>query len=435
MAHPIIVRASQLLKHVVGVLLLAWLRALRAAAIAGALGILAVEVGAVVLTHHFPPGGTVQLVAAALGGALAYGAAATVVASELITGTADAIGLLLGEAEAGARAAAAIGERDVGEASGTVLRAIGLGALVGAPARPRQSSERILTQFPAAPVEPAAATFVPTAPATQPATLASAAPAVPAARASEDIDVTEYTLAELAPAADAPGPRPRVDAGPVPAGQLPRIAWIDEQPTVPLAPAAAASATAPPPAAQDESAATSATAVEAADTQDDLPDASEAITLPLTGPMAQQPITTELSAAAPAGAAPGEMQAGATGPGLSEPAVWHDDHAELPGPEQWHNPSPEAEPEEEEAGIKPVDLFGALPPSAAESRPPDSNTRPLPERTRPLDTASDLPAPRGSIWEHISQVLAGRPVEPLPTDDSASTEEDPPSDGVTPPGV
>jgi hypothetical protein len=95
--------------------------------------------------------------------------------------------------------------------------------------------------------------------------------------------------------------------------------------------------------------------------------------------------------------------------GLAEPSVWHADPAPSASASPWHDPLQGAD-EEEEAGIRPVDAFGAPPPAVP-------ITRPLPQDTHPLDRSMTPSAPRGSVWDHISQMLAGRPLEPLPPDE------------------
>jgi hypothetical protein len=80
------------------------------------------------------------------------------------------------------------------------------------------------------------------------------------------------------------------------------------------------------------------------------------------------------------------------------------------------------------SGIQPVDLFGGPPPSPV--------TRPLPENTRPLGAAGGSDTPHNSMWDHISQVLAGRPVDPLPAQEGGASDANAagPGDG-TPPAV
>jgi hypothetical protein len=130
-------------------------------------------------------------------------------------------------------------------------------------------------------------------------------------------------------------------------------------------------------------------------------------------------------------------------PALTEPTVWHI-HETMPAtPERWHDPTQAAEPEPEEAGIVPVDLFGAPPPTTSQHEPPmadvaarepDTSTRPLPEKTRPLESGDLAGRPHGSVWDHISQVLAGRPVPPVPSEDDPGlddpTESGPPAPGA-----
>jgi hypothetical protein len=127
-------------------------------------------------------------------------------------------------------------------------------------------------------------------------------------------------------------------------------------------------------------------------------------------------------------------------PPLAEPSVWHI-HETMPAvPERWHDPAASAEPEPEEAGITPVDLFGGPPPAAPQAPPltdatpraPDTGTRPLPEQTQPLGADELAARPRGSVWDHISQVLAGRPVPPIPTEDESLLGDTAASDPAAP---
>ncbi|HEX9414957.1 MAG TPA: hypothetical protein VF916_15745 [Ktedonobacterales bacterium] len=366
MTHSRLTLLGHVMRHAIGVLLLCWRRAVRAGAIAGVVGAAAVEIGAVLSTHRFPPDGVAQLVAVTLGAALAFGVAVTVITDELVIGIIDAIRLLLGEAEAGVRVARAASQRTVGEANWRLLGLIGLGGL--AAPHVLQPRERLATAPAPAPLRPGAAP-------------------------------TSETLAGVA-AADA-DTQPLWQ--PVPAAQLPRIPWIAEE----------AAATAPG----------------SSRVSDEQPfTALYGTAAPITRPLDQ---SAEPSDAPPAGTT--------ASAGLAEPLVWHADDAPAPTAGSWHDPLQAAEPEQEEAGIVPVDLFGAPPPSPntrpldTATRPPGSVTRPLPERTRPL-SQSELPGiPRSSVWEHISQVLAGRPVPPMPPEaDEASAETTARDDTPTP---
>lgn len=220
LAHEIIRHAGNIMKHVVGVLLLAWRRVLRALAIGGLGGIVIGEVAGVLLTRHFPPYLLTHVAALAFGAALGYGAALTVFADELLEGALDAVKIAEGEVEAGARAALALAERGAGEAWGGLLRLLGhqpivetrapvartrLEQAVGALQRPTRPPARTLGQFP----QPSGS---------QPS-MASPRPTT-AEETRADVAATE--------AFNSTAPRPRVNARPVRADQLPRIGWALE---------------------------------------------------------------------------------------------------------------------------------------------------------------------------------------------------------------
>lgn len=384
MAHRNIVVVSGILRHAVGVILLCWTRVARAAGIAGLIGFVATEIVATALTRHFPATGASHLVALALGAALAYAAGVTVFADELILGITDAVRLLLGEAEAGARAAAILVEREAGMGLAPLLRRAGLAPAVSGP----RAAE--------GPHSPASA-------ATQwvrrdddyDDDRGSEGPAHASALARRTRrpgdSATGETLAALAPEIETKPvtePLPPVLGRPVPADRLPRIGWLVDPPTGQI----------------------DTTAMRAAPPQTPAP-----ITRPL-------PPETSSTSSAPAFGAVADLAAGVSPPGLAEPRVWHAEDAP-PTPATWHDPLQGAEEDDEEGGIRPVDAFGGPPPAAI--------TRPLPERTPPpseqvgtLAREAQPSNPRGSVWDHISQVLAGRPLEPLPEEDT----EEPPAD-------
>jgi hypothetical protein len=401
--------AGRVLRHAMGVLLLCWMRALKWGGIAALAGILATEIAAVVLTRSFPPDGLAQVVAFTFGGALAFGVAATIIADELVVGIIESVRLLAGEAEAGIRAAAMVARREVGESSGRVLSLFGLGGIAGAavsaarrsatsgmlpaPLRddqgpqdevvprlqalrarvPSTAAARPAPAQPPTPENPWAATLTPVS--EWPAGQAEDAPPAAASEADEAETLADLAGAGAALAMGPPGePNPATQplARPVHATNLPRIDWtVEDPPTLPPEPAA------------DEAATRRA------------------------GYGAPTPTTQPMTGA----------------PGLAEPPVWHTSETAAAAPDHWHDPTQAAEPEVEEAGITPVDLFGAPPPAApspslagAFSREPDAGTRPLPEKTRPLEPGEAAERPRGSVWDHISQVLAGRPVPPIPSE-------------------
>jgi hypothetical protein len=438
--------AGHVLRHAMGVLLLCWLRALKWGAIAGLTGFAATEIAAFTLTHAFPPDGLTQVVAFALGAALAFGVAVTIIADELVVGVIDTVRLLTGEAEAGVRAAAIAARRDVGESSGRVLSLIGLGGVAAAgvarqttpqdvlPAPPRVALgpqdevgprlEALRARVPSSSVartaqpqtsaieNPWAATLTPVSewPSGKVAAVHPApaqedtAPATPSAASTNVGMIGRAATDEALTHAGGPNSVTRPLAQPVHATNLPRIDWATEE----------------PPEASPEP---------ISEVRGDRYDAFGAAS-PTTQPMSDAP-------------------------SLAEPSAWHI-HETMPAmPERWHDPSAAAEPEPEEAGITPVDLFGA--PSRAEANPappadvvaPERNARtpqpaniaadepdastpepadvgthepealssPLPQEPQPVSAEDVIERPRGSVWDHISQVLAGRPVPQIPNED------------------
>jgi F0F1-type ATP synthase assembly protein I len=359
MAQPMITYMSGILHHVASVLLLCWRRVLRVSAIAGGIGVLLVEIVAIVATHRVPDGAA-QLAALVLGAALAYAAAITVIAEEVLVGLVDVARLLLGEGEVGARAASGAAGREVSAMGAGVLRLFGL-----------TSATAVLARVGAR------------------ATSRMAPP--PAARMGEreaDDDgasavATDETLADLSPFGDANTVLPPVGP-PVRADRLPRIGWTDEHEAVRLDRGAHVS----PPRPADRG----------------------TVPSPLAEPAGHQmPLASDLPDRATGGTYTEPPFAPVRATGLAEPATWHPEDAPLPGPGTWHDPTVNREEDEEFGGLQPTDAFGAPPPSAV--------TRPLSQITRPLERNEPEPAPRGSVWDHISQVLAGRPVEPLPAEE------------------
>jgi hypothetical protein len=189
--------AGKFLKHALGLLILCWRRMLRAAGAAALIGVISTEVLACLAAGQFPPPLLAQLVAAALALALAYAVALTVLLAELFAGTLDTIRLLMGDVEAGARAASATVEHEAGNIRDSLRHLVGL-----------------RTKPPIAASTVAAVTLSKLAARTgrgrTPAVSPSKAPAV-------DVDLVP--------------PRPRtLTARPVPASQLPRIAWTYDEP-------------------------------------------------------------------------------------------------------------------------------------------------------------------------------------------------------------
>ena len=387
MAHRNIVLVSGILRHAVGVILLCWTRAARAAGIAGLIGFVITEIAATALTHRFPAAGASHLVALALGAALAYAAGVTVFADELILGTTDAVRLLLGEAEAGARAAAILVEREASTGVAPLLRRAGLAPAVSG-------------------LRAGEGSHAPASAATQWAQRDNdyddSAPARRTRRPGDS--ATGETLAALAPETETEPvtePLPPIVGRPVPANRLPRIGWIDEPSAGRVDSATAAMRAAPP----------------------QTPAPITRPLLPETSPAPSAPASSAFGAAAELAAASGLAAAEAATHRLAEPQVWHAEDAP-PKPAAWHDPLQGTEEDEEEGGIRPVDAFGGGPPPAAITRPLPERTPPLSEDADPLAREAQPSSPRGSVWDHISQVLAGRPLEPLPEEDV----EEPPAD-------
>ncbi len=175
----IIQTAGLLVKHVLGVFLLAWQRMARAALIAFVVGFLLVEIVGAVFLGFFPASTLTHVVALIFALAAAYAVSLTVFIDELVIGAIDLIKLLEGDAYADARAMAAAAERHAGERGSGLMRWLG-----HRPAAPPEVAEQ-------------------------------------RRQTRADIDATEVFVSTA--------PRQRVNARPVEASQLPRITWAMEQ--------------------------------------------------------------------------------------------------------------------------------------------------------------------------------------------------------------
>lgn len=225
MLYGVIELVGKLLHHVLGVLLLCWQRMLRFGLSVGVLSFLMAEVLGSALTRQFPPSILTTVVALIISCALGYAAALTALADELFLSAVDTIRLLEGEARAGFRAATVAAEREAGEARQGLLRWLG-----HPPARGTRAA--------AGAVALAARRGSPAQPATP-----EQAETLEAIAATDSFQST--------------APRPRVNARPVRADQLPRIPWAYEQDAVPssahaLAPTPAFMPAVPAVAAVDE---------------------------------------------------------------------------------------------------------------------------------------------------------------------------------------
>lgn len=194
----LVTRGGDLLKHALGVLLLAWRRMLLAGAAALVGGLLVGEMAAVVATSRIPPPLMAQVVIAIFAVILAYAASMTVFLEELLHGIIATIRLIEGDVAAGARTAAVIAEREAGEVGTGLMR------LFGAQQKPNPATTKAATA----------------APQSLSAAVATATRGGATGETEDAIAATE----EFAITA----PRPRVDARPVRADQLPRIGWAAE---------------------------------------------------------------------------------------------------------------------------------------------------------------------------------------------------------------
>ena len=236
------------LRHILGVLLLAWRRVVRTAGIALVAAIVVTEIVGSLVTHHFPPYLLTHVMALAMGIVVAYCVALMVLVDQLLKGTRDLVRMALGEVEAGARAAAIIAEREVGDVWGWARRLVAgrdavpqpLAPRLGTPPRPSgrtlttatsggpRASARTLGQFPISRAATGAPTPAPPSALADPARLrvpprlgATHRPApVPRDETHDDIAATDV-FRKTAP------PTP-ANAHPVRADQLPRIEWAAE---------------------------------------------------------------------------------------------------------------------------------------------------------------------------------------------------------------
>ena len=189
MGYEVILRAGKLARHALGVLLLCWRRMIRAMLVAGGVATVAALVFGAIEAHHVFPGMFGVIAAAFFGAVVGYSAAATVLIDELLRGMLDIVHVIEGDAEAGVRSLAASAEHE----RGAILRFFD--------PKPRAQ---------AAPIEPAP--FVAGAVAT-----AAFDPRDPERETRRDIaDTDDFSST---------APRPRVNARPVRADQLPRIEW------------------------------------------------------------------------------------------------------------------------------------------------------------------------------------------------------------------
>lgn len=208
-ADRIVGYAGKLLIHVVRTLLVCWQRMLRLGVSVGVLGgAVAVVIGAAV-THSIPPAPLTWAAAMCFGFILGYAAAMTVLADELLLGMVETIGVLEGDIKAGLRAAAVAAEREAGEAGRGMMRFLGHKR----PPTPDTHPAPVQQQQQQAP---------PSSPLLTLSTLEWLAPKQ--SQADETLAAIAATERFLNTA-----PRPRANARPVRADQLPRIEWASEE--------------------------------------------------------------------------------------------------------------------------------------------------------------------------------------------------------------
>ncbi len=182
LGFEIIEKAGLVVKHMLGVVLLCWRRMARAGLISWGVGFILVEIVGALTQKHFPTPVLTTVVAVFFAFALAYSVMVTVLIDELIIGSIDMLRVLEGDLQGGARALAVATERRAGDAGSGIMRWLGHPS-----ARTPEPAPRYMEQT----------------------------------ETQADIEATDEFTSTL--------PRPRVNARPVSAGQLPRIGWAMEQ--------------------------------------------------------------------------------------------------------------------------------------------------------------------------------------------------------------
>jgi hypothetical protein len=180
----ILQKAGLVLKHMLGVALIAWRRMVRAGLISWGIGFILVEIVGALTAHPFSGSGLAitSVVAVIFACVVAYSVMLTVLIDEIIIGAITTVKVVEGDVRAGARALAVATERKAGEAGSGIMR------WLGHPSADRGEQVASYSQ----------------------------------ARETQDaIDATDEFSSTM--------PRPRVHARPVSADQLPRITWAMEQ--------------------------------------------------------------------------------------------------------------------------------------------------------------------------------------------------------------
>jgi hypothetical protein len=182
----ILKKAGLILKHMLGVVLLAWRRMARAGLISWAVGFILVEIAGYLIEHQFTRTGLVltSVVALIFASVVAYSVMLTVLIEEMFLGAIATVRVLEGDIEGGARALAVASERRAGEVGSGIMRWLG------------HSTGNRGERF-------------------------AATAYAPSSETQADIDATDEFSSTM--------PRPAVNARPVSADQLPRIGWAMEQ--------------------------------------------------------------------------------------------------------------------------------------------------------------------------------------------------------------
>lgn len=241
--------AGRMLRHIGGTLLLCWRRVLSSAFVAGGVSLLLAEIVGSSVTHQIPASIPAQIVAVLFAIGMGYSVALTTLLAEIIGGALEAIHLLEGEVGAGARAAAVIGERADRELSGFVGWVDAGAVAILTRLTRRKSSTHSDNSAQAAAQQRQLSASTRSARLTDPQkglrapALATRRPPLEFQRTppdgvkhaqvgrSESATLNLETLTDIAATEEFmnTAPRPKVNARPVPADQLPRIEWAYEK--------------------------------------------------------------------------------------------------------------------------------------------------------------------------------------------------------------
>jgi hypothetical protein len=442
------------MKHVVGVLLLAWRRVLRALAVAGGTAFVLAEIVGGLIAHSFPPLPT-HIFAGVFAVIVAYCAALTTVIDELIEGALEAVRLVEGDAKAAARSSAILAEREVSEVGRGIRRMFGLErdpsaapssvrlaatALAATAATAAVVARRTLTAPPArntamgasasasrplssrrpvavatadAPVGSTPQPGGQTANASMPGnTLPPAARSGPVSRSRLTDEERRETLANIAAteAFVSSLPRQRVPSRPVPAARLPRIEWTYDRPfysdmalTSPRMPAAASE-----PLRRSRSADSASADANSADAPAGPRGQVAPPALPEMPPL---PLKTPVKTPPPAAPAPDALPDATDSQRTSEPVVGR------PAP-RLSAPTrtiPVTTPATDDPGATHASMPMPAPVQRAEpdlTPPEELPGRAAPTPSQPRPASPSRPLADSGIWSRISQALVGN-TQPL----------------------